>query len=270
MKYNFELTGVKEHLITNFSLKNVPETCIVSGSGLKNIISSIKEPVIIPVNLLPGYPALETVAGHGAELVFGRINNTQVMVFTGRTHMYQGLRAVDVAYPSRLAAAMGCKNIIVTNAAGAVNKKFLPGDVMVLNGHLNFLGDNPLVGWNGPKNGNPFVALDNAYNSAMSLEMLRTLKNNNVRVWEGVYAAFLGPSYETREEVYMLRVLGADAVGMSTVPEIIAARALGLDCIALSVIANSASETELNHDEVVAIVSNTGEKIATTLTDFLK
>jgi purine-nucleoside phosphorylase len=173
------------------------------------------------------------------------------MLFAGRAHQYQGVSAHGAAYPARLAAAVGCKTIVVTNAAGGVSAGLRTGDVVLISDHMNLMGTNPLTGWPGPEGGTPFVPMRDAYDPGLREVAHAAAQELDFALKDGVYAGLLGPSYETAAEVGMLRTLGADVVGMSTVPEVIAARALGLRVLGLSLVTNVAAGDGLSHAEVL-------------------
>ena len=228
-----------------------PDVALVLGSGLSGLADAAEDPRSLPYAELPGFPHVGNVVGHVGRLVAGRLAERDVLLFQGRVHQYQGASAVDAAYPARLAAALGCSTLIVTNAAGGVALHLNTGDVMLIGDHMNLMGTNPLTGWPGPEGGNPFVPMRDAYDPALRVIAYDAAVAEGLALAEGVYAGLLGPSYETPAEVEMLRTLGADAVGMSTVPEVIAARALGLHVLGFSLITNSAAGEGLSHAEVL-------------------
>jgi len=238
-------------------LTGVPpiEVAIVLGSGLSGLADRVEDALVIPYTKIEGFPtSTHALAGHAGRLVVGSLGGKRVACFQGRVHGYQGFSALQTAYPARLAAALGARVLIATNAAGGVNPDLRPGDIMLISDHLNLTGANPLVGWSGPAGGVPFVGLRDAYDPQLrALALSASVASGVDVVSEGVYAALLGPSYETPAEVAMLRMLGADVVGMSTVPEVIAARALGLRVLALSLVTNIAADTGLSHDEVLKV-----------------
>lgn len=230
-----------------------PSVAVVAGSGLGGLSSLVEEPVVVPYAQLEGIPPTGGVVGHAGRLVAGRIASTPVIVFDGRVHLYQGLSARDVAYPARLAAGLGVKTLVLTNAAGGIDPELRAGDVVLLTDHLNLTGTSPLIGWPGPEGGVPFVPLGDAWDRALRAQALDAAESLGFQLREGVYAGLLGPAYETPAEVSMLRTLGADVVGMSTVTEAIAARALGLRLLGLSLVTNVAGGGDLSHSEVLAV-----------------
>ena len=229
-----------------------PALGFVLGSGLGAFADEIEQAVRIDYAAIDGFP-LPAVAGHGGRLVLGRIGTTPGAVLQGRVHLYEGHAPELVVRPVRVLAALGIEVLVLTNAAGAVNTAYAPGDVMVIRDHLNLQGANPLVGPNDDELGPRFPDMSAAYDAGLSDLLQECAGSAGLTVHAGVYAGMLGPSYETPAEIRMLRILGADAVGMSTVAEVIAARHTGLRVGAVSLITNKAaglSATPLSHQEV--------------------
>lgn len=230
---------------------------VVLGSGLSAFVDQLEAPQVIPYRDIPFFP-VSAVAGHKGELVTGRIGSANVVVMSGRVHYYEGHPMTTVTFPIRVLAALGVKTLVVTNAAGAVNTAYKPGDFMIIGDHLNLIGDSPLRGHNDDRFGVRFPDMTEAYSAEARGLIRKAASEVGVAVHEGVYAALAGPTYETPAEVRMLRILGADAVGMSTVPEVIVARHAGIRVAGLSVITNSAagiSGETLSHDEVKDVAS---------------
>ncbi|MDO9557592.1 MAG: purine-nucleoside phosphorylase [Coriobacteriia bacterium] len=228
-----------------------PRVVFVLGSGLSGLANEVTDSVVIPYAELEGFPQVGAVAGHAGQLTVGRLAEVPVILFAGRAHQYQGVSALDASYPARLAVALGCETLIVTNAAGGVADGLRTGDIVLITDHMNLMGTNPLIGWSGPEGGTPFVPMRDAYDPELREIAHAVASNLDLTLKEGVYAGLLGPSYETPAEVRMLRSLGADVVGMSTVPEVIAARALGLRVLGLSLVTNVAAGEDLSHAEVL-------------------
>ncbi len=236
----------------NFALERVREyragTAIVLGSGLNSLVPEPSRERIIPYAEVGGLPRA-TVKGHLSRFVLGEISGTRVVFAQGRAHLYEGRSAREVAAGVRFLARAGIERLILTNAAGAVNPDFSPGSWMMLTDHLNLTGATPLLGER------KFVDLTDTYSPAWRERFARAAQIENMTLHKGVYAGLLGPQYETPAEVRMLRILGADAVGMSTVHEAIQARALGLEVAAFSCLVNWAAGMHsawLSHDEVLA------------------
>ncbi len=243
-----------------------PSVGVVLGSGLGAFADALEGPTAIPFSEIPHFPA-STVAGHGGALVLGRCGAVPVAAMKGRVHFYEGYTLAEVVFPVRVLARLGVRTLLLTNAAGGVNTLFAPGDLMVIEDHINFLG-NPLLGPNEDALGPRFPDLSFAYDRRLAGRALEACAAAGVRGHRGVYLAMQGPSYETPAEIRMARVLGADAVGMSTVPEVIAARHAGMRVAALSCITNLAagvSPRTLDHAEVLA----TGARVASALVQVL-
>jgi purine-nucleoside phosphorylase len=247
--------------------KSRPTLAIVLGSGFHHVLTALRVEKKIPYAKIPGFPR-PTVSGHAGELFFGTLGGTPVMVLSGRAHFYEGHPMERVTFAVRALAASGIRDLLLTNAAGGLNKKFRAGDFMMLTDHINLMGANPLRGDAIP--GLPrFVDLTEAYDPGLG-RLLRAAANEcKVRLQTGVYLAVSGPSYETPAEIRAFARLGADAVGMSTVPEAIVARQCGIKVAAISCITNLAagiSKEKLSHAEVL----ETGERVKTRAAALLK
>ncbi len=237
-------------------------TAIILGSGLNSFIDALSVEATIPYDSIPGHPA-STVPGHQGQYAVGKLGDTPLIVAQGRVHLYEGWRASEVTTGIRLLHAAGIERVILTNAAGTLHPDHPPGSWMMLTDHLNLLGASPLTG--GPN----FIDLTETYDRGLREKFRSHARALNLPLHEGVYASVPGPQYETPAEIRMLRTLGADAVGMSTVPEAIQARALGLPVAAFSCLTNWAAgitEDLLNHQEV----TDTGRAAADTLIALLR
>lgn len=246
-----------------------PLVALVLGSGLDQVADALEDRVDIPFGELEGLRGLSLVAGQRGTLSLGRNRGTDIVCFRGRLHMYQGASAYEAAYTARLAAALGAHTFLVTNAAGSVDPGLNAGELMLITDHINLMGANPLVGWPGPPAGTPFIAMGDAYDADLASLARIVAAELDVPLAEGVYAGLLGPSYETPAEVRYLRDVGANAVGMSTVPEVIAARALRMKVLGISLITNVAGGSELSHDEVIDTGMRAGARLATLLSAIL-
>jgi purine-nucleoside phosphorylase len=240
---------------SDFVLAQAPPATVgvVLGSGLGRFGDTLTELVQLPYARIPTMPTAG-VAGHAGNLCLGSVAGVRVACLQGRVHLYEGHEPVDVVFGVRLLHAIGCQAVLLTNAAGGIRASFAPGDLMVITDHLNLMGRNPLTGPNDPA-GPRFPDLTDAYDPGVIAAAERAAQQVGVPVRKGVYAALLGPSYETPAEVRMLRALGADAVGMSTVPEVIALRHRGVRVGAMSCITNLAAgigDQRLTHEEVSA------------------
>jgi purine-nucleoside phosphorylase len=242
----------------------VPDLGLVLGSGLGGIADAIDEPVVIPFADLPGWPAA-SAPGHRGRLILGSLEGIPVACLQGRLHMYEGLEESLVVEPVLLMGRLGASTVVLTNAAGGVNPGYGAGTLMLIADHLNLTGRTPLLGPNDDQDGPRFLDLTEAWDPDLRAIIRRTAEATGIALEEGVYAGLLGPSYETPAEVRMLRTLGADAVGMSTVMEAIAARWAGLRVCGVSLITNPGaglSPTPLTSDEVLEVADRTGPRLA--------
>lgn len=233
-------------------LSEPPRAILILGSGLGALADEVEGAVRVPFADIPGFPAAR-VEGHRGVLVSGRLEDLPCLVLQGRFHLYEGHSAATAALPVRAAAALGAGLLLVTNAAGGLRSGLEPGDLMVIRDHINLMGQNPLVGAIHPGE-RRFPDLSGAYDARLRALAERVAAARGIPLATGVYCGVLGPSYETPAEIRMIAALGADAVGMSTVPEVIAARAAGLDVLGISLITNLAAglaDRELSHEEVV-------------------
>ena len=229
-----------------------PEIGIVLGSGLGDLADTYCE-FAIPYDKIPGF-AKSTVEGHKGQLVFAQINKRNVVMLQGRNHFYEGHSMQDVTYPIKVMKKLGVKTVIITNAAGAINKSFRPGDLMVITDHINLMGTNPLIGPNDPDLGVRFPDMSEVYNKNLIKIVDAAGRLLKIDLKHGVYVATTGPSYETPAEIKMARFMGGDAAGMSTVPEAIVANYCGMKVIGISCISNFAtgiSSKKLSHEEVI-------------------
>ena len=228
---------------------------VILGSGLASAADRLFEARSIPYAALPSFPE-PTVAGHPGRLLIGRWGDKKVLIFCGRIHTYEGYPASEIAFPVRVAAALGVQTLIVTNVAGGIEPSFAVGEIVVIRDHINLTGTSPLGGPNDERLGPRFVDMSEPYAPALRQVATSVAKELfGAALREGVYVSMTGPSYETKAEVHMLRILGADLVGMSTVHEVIAARHSGLAVLGLSMVANPAAGIQnapLRHEDVTA------------------
>jgi xanthosine phosphorylase len=250
----------------------VPRLGLVLGSGLGGLADAVEDAVAIPYAELPGFP-VGSVTGHAGRLVLGTLAGTPVVVLQGRAHLYEGIPASDLAIPVRTVRALGAEALVLTNAAGSLNAEVGPGELMALTDHINLMGANPLAGPNDDELGPRFVPLGDAYDAGL-LAALRTAADaEGVPLNEGVYLAVSGPSFETPAEIRAFRVLGADAVGMSTVPEVIVARHAGLRVAAVSAITNLAEglgDEVLSHEHTLRNAATAARSLERVLIRFLQ
>ena len=249
-------------------LSDSPDTVIVLGSGLGILADEIKNPIVIDYSEIPHFPK-STVAGHAGRLICGLLNYVPVLAMSGRFHYYEGYDINQVTFPIRVFAKLGIKNLILTNAAGGVNLNYEPGDLMVIKDHINFSDVSPLRGPNLDEFGPRFLDISNLYDENILRIIEECSGELGIMVNEGVYAYRQGPNYETPSEIRALRTLGADAVGMSTVPEAIVGRHSGLRVAAISCITNMAAgilPKTLSHDEVKEVAEFSSRKFISLLT----
>jgi purine-nucleoside phosphorylase len=230
-----------------------PVIGLILGSGLGAYADSLENRTIIPYDKLPYFPS-STAPGHSGNLVLGEAEGVPVAVLQGRVHYYEGYSMADVTFPTRVLGGLGVRRLIITNAAGGINVDFKPGDLMLIKDHINLMGSNPLIGANPDEMGPRFPDMSEAYDPAMRSIALQVAQQKQIPVREGIYIGLAGPSYETPAEIRMCRILGADAVGMSTVPETIVANHMGIRVLGISCITNMAAvilPRKLLHQEVM-------------------
>ena len=229
-----------------------PEIGLVLGSGLGDYAETLEERVRIPYRDIPDFPQ-PTVQGHSGAFVFGKKDGKPVVVLQGRIHYYEGLSQREITIPIRVLSAIGVKTVVLTNAAGGVNLSFRPGDLMLISDHINYSGSNPLIGKNLDSFGPRFPDASDIYTASLRSAIREKAAAEGIGLQEGVYAMYSGPNYETPAEIRMFRVLGADAVGMSTAPEALVAAHYGMQVVGISCITNMAAgvlPVKLNHAEV--------------------
>lgn len=249
-------------------MKETPEVGLILGSGLGSLADEIIDPVFVPYDTLKGFP-VSTVEGHAGRFVMGEFEGRYVIAMQGRFHYYEGYDIASVAMPVYVMKLLGVTHLLLTNAAGGVNTGFEPGDLMLIDDHLNLSGHNPLIGPNKVQFGPRFPDASEIYSKSLNLKIHDLAKALGIHLQHGVYAMSPGPSYETPAEVRMARVLGVDAVGMSTVPEALVANHCGIVVTGISCITNMAAgilDQPLCHDEVV----ETAERVKSNFTALVK
>jgi purine-nucleoside phosphorylase len=245
-----------------------PRIALVLGSGLGGFADDFEEPVGIPYEDIPGF-VRSTAQGHAGRLVIGKIDSVPVLAMQGRVHYYEGYSLEEVTFPVRTFGLLGVKTLVLTNAAGGINVQLTQGALMVLSDHVNLMGVNPLRGPNDERFGPRFPDMSTVYSPELQELVIDEARTIGVEVRRGIYGGLSGPSYETPAEIHLLRALGADAVGMSTVPEAIVARHMGLEVLGISCITNMAagiSDEPINHEEVMA----TGDRVRETFAELLR
>jgi purine-nucleoside phosphorylase len=257
------------------SIKNThPKVGIILGSGLGAFVDKMENKTIIPYNEIPYFKKV-TVPGHDGKLVLGKVKGVEVVALQGRFHVYEGHEMEDVVFPLRVMAKLGIDIVILTNAAGGVNLSFVPGDLVILTDQINLTGRNPLVGPNDDSTGPRFPDMSHAFNPELAQIIESTSKELKIKTQKGVYAGVLGPTYETPAEIKMMRILGADVVGMSTVPEVIIANHIGLKVCGISCVTNMGAgiiDQKLKHedikDEALKVMDNFTNLLNSTIEKF--
>ena len=240
-----------------------PTIGIILGSGLGSLVDMMEERTVIPYKEIPNFPQSH-VEGHAGNLVIGRIGQEIIAAMQGRFHYYEGFTMKEVTYPIYVMKILGIENLIVTNACGGINRDFVPGDLMLLTDYINMLGNNSLIGENDERFGVRFPDMSEAYSRELMQKAERTAERLGLSYQKGVYAIFSGPCYETAAEIRAYERLGADAIGMSTVPETIAANYLGMKVLGIACITNMATglaKTKHSHEEVMRIANESSEKL---------
>ena len=251
---------------------DAPEIGIVLGTGLGKLSDEIQEPITAHYNNIPFFP-LATVEFHSGKLIYGTLEGKKVVVMQGRFHVYEGYDLLDVTYPIRVMHQLGIKKLFISNAAGAINLKYKKGDMMLIEDHINLQGGSPLAFKNVADFGDRFVDMMEPYDVDMRKSLIEIAKNENITLQTGVYAAVVGPQLETKAEYRMLRTIGADAVGMSTVPEVIVANHLRLPIVAVSVLTDECDPDNLqpvNIAEIIEIAGNTEPKMIKLFRELIK
>ena len=247
-------------------LSRPTEVALVLGSGLGSLADSVDNAIHIPYQEIPHFPRA-TVIGHAGELVLGELNGLQVAVMKGRIHYYEGYTMQQVTFPTRLMQALGAHTLVVTNSCGGLNPKFVPGDLMVIEDHINHMGDNPLIGVNDERLGPRFPPMSKAYPEDLRKLCLEAAAAQGISLQRGVYLGLTGPSFETPAEILSFQRMGADALGMSTVPEVIVANHMGMKVLGLACVTNILHDgpSEDSHIEVLDMAARSSAKMLSVL-----
>jgi len=251
MDITARINAAADYIRSQISIR--PAIGLVLGSGLGDFAGTLEEPIRIPYREIPNFP-VPTVPGHSGALVFGRKCGQDVVVLQGRIHYYEGLSQQEITLPIRVLAALGVKTLVLTNACGGVNLSFRPGDLMLICDHINFSGSSPLLGPNLDAFGPRFPDMSDLYTASLRAAIKEAAQAHGIALQEGVYAMYPGPNYETPAEIRMFRILGADTVGMSTVPEALVAGHCGMQVVGISCVTNMAAgvlPVKLSHAEVI-------------------
>lgn len=249
-----------------------PDYGIILGTGLGNLVEKIEADVVIPYHEIPNFP-VSTVQGHSGELIFGKIGAKKVLAMRGRFHFYEGWTIQQTVFPVRVMKYLGVEKLIVSNASGGVNPSFKVGDIMLITDHINMMPNHPLRGKNDERFGPRFVDMHEPYNKAMISKMETIAEKLDVHVHKGIYLALQGPTFETPAEYKMVKILGADAVGMSTVPEVIVAKHMGMICFGVSVITDLGVEgivEAVSHEEVQEVAKKSEKVVGKLVEEFVK
>lgn len=264
------ITETTEYLINKGFDK--PEIGIVLGTGLGKLIDDIEIIAEAHYNNIPYFP-LATVEFHTGKLIYGTLAGKKVIVMQGRFHLYEGYDFVDITYPIRIMHQLGIQRLLVSNAAGAINLNYKKGDIMIIDDHINLQGGSPLAFKGVGQFGDRFADMSAPYDAKMIATIEDIAKNHHIDIQKGVYASVIGPQLETRAEYRMLKIIGADAVGMSTVPEVIVANHLKLPCIAVSVLTDECDPDNLapvDIEDIIAVAGKTEPKMITLFTELIK
>jgi len=235
-----------------------PTTGIILGTGLGSMAGKIENAISIRYSMIPNFP-VATVEFHKGNLIYGALAKKTVLVMQGRFHYYEGYSMQQITFPVRVMKELGVKNLLLSNAAGGINKNFEKGDLVLLDDHINLLPENPLRGLNDPAFGNRFIDLSAPYNSSLNEKLLQVAGKLSINLKKGIYAAVAGPNLETRAEYRYLKIIGADLVGMSTVPEVIVAHHEGINCAAVSVITDECDPDNLQAADINEIIKVAAE-----------
>jgi purine-nucleoside phosphorylase len=250
-------TGIQERINCH------PEAAIILGTGLGGLETQIEIIQTIPYSEIPGFP-VSTVEGHKGQLILGRTGGKIILAMQGRFHYYEGYSMSEITLPVRVFKKLGINTLFVSNASGGLNPEFKVGDIMILSDHINFFGTNPLLGPNLREFGPRFPSMNEVYDANLRTAAFKIASKYGINLWEGVYVGVPGPTYETPAEYRMFRLLGGDAVGMSTVPEVIVAKHMGMKVFGLSIITDSGAPgeiKEITHEEV-QVVARKAEPVA--------
>lgn len=249
-----------------------PELGIILGTGLGGLVNEIKIEHTLPYETIPNFP-VSTVEGHSGKLIFGELGGKKVVAMQGRFHFYEGYNMQEVTFPVRVMKFLGIKKLFVSNASGGMNPDFSVGDLMIITDHINLFPTNPLIGKNISELGPRFPDMSETYDKKMVAIAKNVAKENNIKVQSGVYAGLTGPCFETPAEYKYIRTIGADAVGMSTVPEVIVARHMGIPCFAMSIITDLGVEgkiVEITHEEVQKVAAAAEKKMTLIMKEMIK
>jgi len=267
----FEAMNKAREYIRSLS-KTVPEAGIVLGTGLGGLVREIEIEAIVPYHDIPGF-VMSTVESHSGKLILGTLANRQVAVMQGRFHLYEGFGMGEITFPIRVMKALGATSLVISNAAGGMNAEFEKGDLVLIKDHINLLGGNPLIGVNEPELGPRFPDMSQPYSRRLMEIARQAARKHGIPLREGVYVAVAGPSLETAAEYRFLRMIGADMVGMSTVPENIVAVQMGMEVFGVTIISDLCDPENLvpvGIEEIIAVCEGAESKLTTLVREVLK
>lgn len=270
MNYLSMISEAKDYIKSRIDF--IPDVAVILGTGLGTLADQIENPIVIKYSDIPHFP-ISTVSGHAGEFIIGDIGDKKVIAMKGRFHYYEGYDMKQVTLPVRVIKALGIEKLIVTNAAGGMNVNFNPGDLMIITDHINFLGTNPLIGPNHEELGPRFPDMSEAYSKEYIKLALDAAEKLNIKLRQGVYLAVTGPNYETPAELRMMIRMGADAVGMSTIPEVIAANHGGMKVLGISCITDMALPDglePLDHERVQATADRARDALVSLVKEVIK
>lgn len=262
-KYKQSYDYIKQNVTIN------PIVGIVLGSGLGELVNFITNPIILKYCDIPNFIGAG-VDGHRGNLIFGFIDNIPVVIMQGRNHYYEGHSMSDVTFPIRVMNMLGVKSLITTNAVGGINQSYKVGDIMLVNDHINLMNGNPLIGKHNPEFGERFVNMSSVYDKDLIGVGLLCGHRNRIRVKEGVLTALSGPTYETPAEYRFLKLIGSDAVGMSTIPEVIVAKQMGMRIFSMSIVTNMIGDLDANHEDVQNVANQSVSGVWKIINDVIK
>lgn len=251
---------------------STPDYGIILGTGLGNLVDKINIEISVPYDEIINFP-VSTVEGHSGELIYGSIGDKKVVAMRGRFHFYEGWTMEETVFPVRVMKYLGVEKLIVSNASGGVNANFSVGDIMIITDHINMIPDHPLRGKNDERFGPRFVDMHEPYSLEMVAKMERVAEKLAIPIHKGIYLALQGPTFETPAEYKMVKILGADAVGMSTVPEVIVAKHMGMTCFGISVITDLGVEgvvESVSHEEVQVVAKKAEKVVGRLVEEFIK
>ena len=256
-----------KYIKQNISLS--PVVGIILGSGLSDLINLVQSPTTLKYKDIPNFIGTG-VDGHQGNLVFGYIDNIPVVIMQGRNHYYEGHSMSEVTFPIRVMSMLGVKSLITTNAVGGINQSFKVGDIMLVNDHINLMNGNPLIGKHEPEFGERFVNMSSVYDKDLIGVGLLCGHRNRIRIKEGILTALTGPTYETPAEYRFLKLIGSDAVGMSTIPEVIVAKQMKMRIFSMSIVTNMIGELNVNHEDVQNVANQSVSNVWKIINDVIK